>query len=207
MLLSGQTREAEAYREQLESLGHVYVPDVYSPELAEGLGAELDGLFAYERLRPGVMGEQLRNSETVTPDDRHPRLLAVLGAIGTLTSDIFKKQLWPVQPQTHSLLQMIDMTPIVSSRISGREEQHSRVIPVAGVWHRDRPDIKGLVAISTYEGESSLEVDGVEPYKLSPGGVMYMDNDFSLLHRGISNVRRRALGVANIAGKKTGRAR
>ncbi len=190
----------EAQSRQLEAEARVYVPDVYDPALGDSLGREVDELFCFVRSRTENLGERLRNSERLVPDGRHPNLLVVLGAIGILTASI-DRGIWPSQPGTHTLLQVIDMTPVVPFVIRDGEISNSAATPVYGSWHTDRKDIKGLVAIATYQGVSRLKFKDGVTYDLLPGGVAIVDNERPLWHRGKSTVRRRAIGLANIAGE------
>lgn len=191
----------ETHHTQLTERGHVYVPQVYDPSIGRQLDAELGEIFRYTPARSLNLGEQLRNSESAKPDSRHPNLMYVLGAIGTLASTVFGQELWPPQPGTRQLLQTIDMIPVVRTTVTGESEVIHRTAPVYGSWHQDRTDIKGLVAITTYMGSSGLEVEDGVTHDLLPGGVVLLDNDRALFHRGFSNVKRQALGLANISGK------
>ena len=195
---------------QLDMLGHVYVPDVYDPDLGLSLGAELDLLFRTVKPRQIMAGEQLRNTERLLSNpDQHPNLTSALQAIGDFAATVlskseFDRRLWPSALGRHALIQAIDMNPVTIRQLN---KTSSTNIPSAnrvyGAWHTDRPDIVDLVAITTYEGESKLEIKDTDTYTLCPGGVVFFDNRRrpQLWHRGYADQPRRALGLASIRNK------
>lgn|SRR3989344_6276383 len=182
----------DTIRTQFETHGHVYVSDVYDPDEGARLGGELDELFQWTIYSdPTALGEQKRSQENPCIDPNlHRATFGVLGAIGALATNVLQRDLWPALPASKTVLSCVDMRPIVRST-TGRNEE---TVPVRGIWHKDRPDIDGLVALTTYEGQSELNFKDETMYELMPGGVAFFDPTKS--HCGSALVKRRAMVVA-----------
>ncbi len=184
---------SENVRNQFENLGHVYVTGVYGVDRAALLGTEIDDLVS--NVRPSsimALGEQKRGLENPhISSEKHRALSLVLGEIGVFASEVLGRNLWPAISPSRTLIDAIDMNPII---IGSMRHTEARTLPVQGTRHTDRPDIAGLVALTTYEGKSKLHFDDDTSYDLIPGGVAYFNP--ILFHQGSAFVKRRAFVVA-----------
>lgn len=194
---------------QLNKDGHLYVPNVYDPQLGEYIGSELDLFFGCVKNRQTMAGELKRSTEQFVPDlERHPNLYAVLQAMGEFTSTALSspehdRRIWPSPIGHHALIQSIDMDPNTIRHLRASQAIGATPQRVFGAWHADRLDIVDLVAITTYEGESAIQIEDSDTYTLRPGGVIFFDNTRrpQLWHRGYADQPRRALGLATISNK------
>ncbi len=184
-----QPTSTSGLRTQFENLGHIYVPDVYDPDQAPQLGAEVSELFRYVRVaQVVVLGEQKRGLKDPQLDpNKHKNIIAVMGNIGTLASDVIGCDLWPALSPSKTLLHALDMNPVVKTSAKATQ---NRITPVSGVRHRDR-GLADIVAVTNFEGESRLEFDDGHRHDLKPGGVVF--HNPSLYHQGSAKVKRRAL--------------